>query len=495
MMSSSGKCRICGQSAEDVAPFGTSSLIKHASEILKLVNSNDAPDENATTKVQSALADTSQELDLVSTRIASILSELPHLLKQRTQKDRKIEDYRRILHPIRKVPAEVLSQIFLNFVPDDGDESLSRDVEKSSIDQSETSWILSHVSSRWRAVALSSPQLWSAVHLGSSDFFAGKAPFILGTQLQRSGNRPLSVSICSSYEILPGHPLFQVLIPTSYRWATLRLRITIESYKALSPWLSSFPLLTTLSLYPTLSDNINVGTISHSGLTKMFQFCPILLDLTMDPMFIPLMHLPFLQIRQFDASGVLSTSSQCLVALKMLPNLQVFHMLCDDDSEGYLNNSESSLPIVSLFHLEQLSVHTKGSGPVHLLDFIKAPALKILAIANLQMINHLLPFIQKSEFSLTFLKIQSEVLIDFDFIPLLEWTDSLKSLSLHCPLVYTTTFIERLAGTDKSMLVPCLESLELEGTSEPQTKREMGTVLALLQSVRPDLAIGALVLY
>ncbi|KAJ7691893.1 hypothetical protein B0H17DRAFT_864928, partial [Mycena rosella] len=60
-----------------------------------------------------------------------------------------------ILSPLRRMPPKVLGEIFSWILPSARD-PLDHDIGRSP-------WVLTHISSRWRAVALLTPLLWSLV--------------------------------------------------------------------------------------------------------------------------------------------------------------------------------------------------------------------------------------------------------------------------------------------------------------------------------------------
>ncbi|KAJ7757446.1 hypothetical protein B0H16DRAFT_664592 [Mycena metata] len=60
---------------------------------------------------------------------------------------------RRILSPLRRLPPEVLAEIFAWTLP--------TDPKNNSIQISQSPWLLSHINRYWRTVCISTPSLWS----------------------------------------------------------------------------------------------------------------------------------------------------------------------------------------------------------------------------------------------------------------------------------------------------------------------------------------------
>ncbi|KAJ7478893.1 hypothetical protein FB451DRAFT_1240155 [Mycena latifolia] len=96
---------------------------------------------------------------------------------------RHIERCKLPMAPIRRVPPEILSKIFVSYSDLINDSPSFSDVRRGV-------WLLGHVCGHWRAVGLSTSALWS------SFFFSCPAkirdPKALATEfLRRSGSHPL----------------------------------------------------------------------------------------------------------------------------------------------------------------------------------------------------------------------------------------------------------------------------------------------------------------
>ncbi|KAK0237546.1 hypothetical protein EDD85DRAFT_547336 [Armillaria nabsnona] len=119
-----------------------------------------------------------------------------------------IAQYKKALHPIRRLPPEVLSEIFLQRIDENGvEKEASRFLDatpsrpKSSLDPSQCPWTLSTVCSKCHAISLSFPRLWSNIHLHVRDEKPRKSIRTLNLQLHRSGTQALKVT----FSIPPSH--------------------------------------------------------------------------------------------------------------------------------------------------------------------------------------------------------------------------------------------------------------------------------------------------
>ncbi|KAJ7602684.1 hypothetical protein DFH06DRAFT_1023556, partial [Mycena polygramma] len=90
-------------------------------------------------------------------RLAFLDQEIARLQEERASLTSYRTRNRGILSPLRKMPPEVLGEIFLLAVP----------TEKAPWPRrvTDSPWYLTHVSSHWRAVAVSIPALWSFFHV------------------------------------------------------------------------------------------------------------------------------------------------------------------------------------------------------------------------------------------------------------------------------------------------------------------------------------------
>ncbi|KAG5635740.1 hypothetical protein H0H81_010240 [Sphagnurus paluster] len=120
------------------------------------------------------------------------------------------------ISPIRRLPTEILSQIFLECLP-----CLLICDERTfwnSLNNDEPPWTLTRVSRRWREVALRDQRLWSSLDLDKKGLESLRK---LRLCLQRSGNSPLSIDC-----IYPANarPLLNLLSIHSARWKHIKIR-------------------------------------------------------------------------------------------------------------------------------------------------------------------------------------------------------------------------------------------------------------------------------
>ncbi|KAJ7429191.1 hypothetical protein FB451DRAFT_1331066 [Mycena latifolia] len=102
-----------------------------------------------------------------------------------------IDDHRALTSPIRRIPRDVLLEIFFSCLPTE---------HNALIDPTEAPMLLGLVCSRWRSLAYSTPMIWSSLHIpslsyrGAPSTMALKLDNMVKAWLDRSAPCPLSIS-------------------------------------------------------------------------------------------------------------------------------------------------------------------------------------------------------------------------------------------------------------------------------------------------------------
>ncbi|KAJ7663940.1 hypothetical protein DFH06DRAFT_1189012 [Mycena polygramma] len=124
-------------------------------EIEALVNA--PPDDSEIAFIRSAISST----DATLTRLDEEISKLQKTLKRLEEERALLSSYRArssaILSSLRRMPPEVLSEIFLWTVPS------TTDTLRCIKFYNASPWVLPRINSRWRGIALYTPTLWSRI--------------------------------------------------------------------------------------------------------------------------------------------------------------------------------------------------------------------------------------------------------------------------------------------------------------------------------------------
>jgi len=109
---------------------------------------------------------------------------IDHLATQRQNLERSLDEHHSLVALIRKLPPEMLCEIFSYRVD-----------RRRCFYVTEAPMRLSFVCNKWRNVAISIPQLWSSIFLR----YQSVATEMLGAWLSRSGIYPLTLYIGSHH--------------------------------------------------------------------------------------------------------------------------------------------------------------------------------------------------------------------------------------------------------------------------------------------------------
>lgn len=352
-----------------------------------------------------------------------------------------IADYKRVVHPIRRLPPEILAEIFNFHVS-----SLQPD---SSLNPREGPWLLSQICSQWRRVALSLPRLWSRIILHLQE--QSKDPsemaitqrslsFYLGLQLERTASYPLSVSFYSKAVITNDHYILPILLPSSPRWRELFLRIRVESYPALSQIEGFLQSLRRLNIRGA---ELQAHLPHVQEIITIFRFAPKLRIVEASTKTVLRLELPWSQVVTYynptQTQTKASRTKNNLEVLRRFPALERCLLSCRGDSEPqnplimprlrhlYIRGKDSKSGVsLTLEHLtlpQIVSLHVEGS-------FDSSCILKLLGRNNKP--------------TLTELGLHSTCLGHQECLQIVQGVPLLEKLVLTCDKVRVAEFLDEL---------------------------------------------------
>ncbi|KAJ7846270.1 hypothetical protein B0H13DRAFT_2093563 [Mycena leptocephala] len=195
-----------------------------------LLNNNEPPVDSDLTLVQSVVSETDTRLACLDDKIAKLRDRLNCLEQERVSLLSYWTRNQAILSPLRRLPPEVLGEIFSWTLP-------STEESRDRFSIGDSPWVLTHTSAYWRAVSISTSSLWSRfifTYSGNCDASTAYPLPSIEAQLQRSQKLQIHFHANS---IASGYPwIFELLSQHSSRWEELSLGLTSEIV----------PLLTTL---------------------------------------------------------------------------------------------------------------------------------------------------------------------------------------------------------------------------------------------------------
>ncbi|KAK7047146.1 hypothetical protein VNI00_006811 [Paramarasmius palmivorus] len=196
---------------------------------------------------------------------------LDAMVLERQRLTTALRDYKVILHPIRRLPHDILAHIFDMCLDADlknprripiTDESRST-AYPGSLNTKKAPWVLAQVCSRWRQLALSLPQLWTGINLNWAyteqvQQYSPAVEPLLGLQLQRCRDQPLAISyygqmmawdIGRRTKFQTNERLLMVACSRSLQWSTAYLGFgDIGGVRSLLSYTALFPSLENLHI-------------------------------------------------------------------------------------------------------------------------------------------------------------------------------------------------------------------------------------------------------
>lgn len=154
------------------------------------INLNKSPFSNVFDTNYTPSTEEIQQLKALLAELARLDSEITNLSRKRDCLKRYVDAHRALLSPIRRLPTETLSEIFVRCLPED--RYASRDITDAPL-------LLTTISREWRRTAIATPALWNSLHIFIPSHLTLKA--VEGKTagstlwLERSRSLPISISL------------------------------------------------------------------------------------------------------------------------------------------------------------------------------------------------------------------------------------------------------------------------------------------------------------
>jgi hypothetical protein len=241
----------------------------------KRLNTNYAPSDEELQEIPRILVEPQARLVRMNDEIGRVQETLDELKRQRDELVRLIDQYHALTSPIRRIPREILQEIFIHCLPTDRPAVMS---------EREAPLLIGRVCSSWRSISQSTPELWTSVHVSipstaliasetsnvdhvdadctdyvvASNCMAELRTAALQEWLQRSGSLPVDISF-SQWEdwtratpfnlnfTNEPHPVVDTILSVSRRWR----KVTVAAHGPSVACLlrpHDLPLLETLDL-------------------------------------------------------------------------------------------------------------------------------------------------------------------------------------------------------------------------------------------------------
>ncbi|KAF7357956.1 hypothetical protein MVEN_00842200 [Mycena venus] len=211
------------------------------------LGTNYCPRDDELPQIHALLIEPSQRLKNLDDEIAVMRKALDKLSEERDALSAYVEGHRALMAPIRRLPLDILEEIFVACLPSHRNCVMSAE---------EAPVILGRICSSWRAISLATPRLWSRLHIVEPRSAEPSNPLhtsrrlqrleVANSWLRRSGECPLSISLDSSPDPHMSPPIgslpvsmnpglfLSALIQFAPRWQNLSLVTQQSALKTLT---------------------------------------------------------------------------------------------------------------------------------------------------------------------------------------------------------------------------------------------------------------------
>lgn len=209
--------------------------------VQEILGSNRVPSEADARSIRRAILEAQKDLLKLDLEIARVQVVIDQLSQDRSALDSYLMDHRALLSPARRMPPEVVTEIFMRCLEDGSD-------PHSSSSKNRIPLLLSQICRAWRSVALSTPRLWSSLATTFTESNQMSKAALTEIWLSRSGACPLTLSMLSSEDVF-NQIVMDMIIPYSRRWKSVDLRLPKSVLGLLNKLpKDSLPLLESLTL-------------------------------------------------------------------------------------------------------------------------------------------------------------------------------------------------------------------------------------------------------
>ncbi|KAJ7744641.1 hypothetical protein B0H16DRAFT_1857427 [Mycena metata] len=280
------------------------------SELREIIRSHSPPSATLLSRSENVVDNGSLELARYTTEIQTLEETLAKLKSERALLESYAHECRSIFSPARRLPTELLVEIFDLCSPDFNSVNT---VEQEENRLAKTYLFhISRVCYRWHDIIMNSPKLWSTITVDTGLWHesAISSATLLASSLKRGADFPLTLKAGINPRHLSHQSVLELLAQHSRRWKTVCLWLYPSHLTFLAHARGNIPVLETLILHSTHPDNVEPTAEVFTAaprlkMAKIFGFGP------------SFPSLPWGQLLQLTIGN-----GQChTLSLKMLPLL------------------------------------------------------------------------------------------------------------------------------------------------------------------------------
>lgn len=207
-------CIHCGRGISETYSIGLS-------HVQDLLYHNNPPVEQRVNFVRIPLQKIQRDVQRVDQEILRMRAELDGLIAKREALHNYAEAHKGAISPLRRLPVEILSAIFVECLPH----------FPSPLSNLDAPLLTQRVCRMWKDVTRSTPKLWSFINLSLLSPWMDSELAMTSTCLARSGCHPLSIAL--GMHVYPEAwmnnvhtPAVNLLLTQSERWLDLHLHVS-----------------------------------------------------------------------------------------------------------------------------------------------------------------------------------------------------------------------------------------------------------------------------
>ncbi|PPQ89466.1 hypothetical protein CVT25_011992 [Psilocybe cyanescens] len=375
-----------------------------------------------------------------------------------------------VVSAVRKLPTEILQEIFLWVT-----QISQRRSSSVRLRHFDAPWELGQICQSWRTISLDLPFLWNrlpTVYLDSSSTRTKLQVQYVNELLRRSRGVPLDVGIGVDGFNGKTHPIIDILCQHAERWETAALSLRCKAFDGLRSIRGRLSALETIALSDPFSE------LPWTEETfDCFEIAPLLTTVRLDGHVRRVFPLPLDQLLHFHESLTFDA-----------PLSEIFNSRILETLTLVVYPADFAFPVATLPCLVKLRMHCQYSSPAsHCFDNLTVPAIEDIKILTPE--ENLLPSVirmlsNSSPCTLKDLTARFQTIERDQLTNLLLLTPGLLSLNITMPSSYSDIFY-LASGHMNRPLVPLLRTCEFH--IDDVNSADVAAALNLLASARCEL--------
>ncbi|KAF8972360.1 hypothetical protein BDZ97DRAFT_1913565 [Flammula alnicola] len=375
------------------------------SSLSSRVGTNYVPTDEEIAQIGELLSGPALTLANLKAAMERNKAEYKELFSQHEELTREIAEYRALISPVRRLPVDILQEIFCHCLVTEHNALMSHH---------DAPVLLARICSSWRSIAFSTPELWSSIHipvppLSRSRFFhqhlddeayktdttnfVAKRSAAAREWLARSCACPLSISLHDADASLSYNThcdaLLASFMPFSSRWKSVSVTASAINLKPVANLAAAdVPLLESLTLtiinttppmhwLPDSSPNIITwakSAVIRAPHLRQISFIRIFEEFATFP-------LNWAKLTKLSLEGTSRGLAKNMTIYKIAPLLVMCKQLVEvrleiSRTQGVQDSCTFFTSSISLPHLLTLSMHDCGDGLCWFFDLLQVPLLE-----------------------------------------------------------------------------------------------------------------------